>query len=176
MTSYRITLVPLAEELKAKGEKVLPPFYADDLSLDGLAKASTRLMLHVMEYGPDQGNFLEPTKLIHICDDKSQVEVARAVFKKLGLEVKFYDGFWCVGRFICRDAQRENYLQTAYSGLTLSLQAEWQYQQRTVPGVGAVMGSIEDALCQEFFPTLFGELDPGEVKAKQMLWGNIIKR
>eukprot|EP00957_Ditylum_brightwellii_P027627 2088438-Ditylum_brightwellii.AAC.1 len=48
----------------------------------------------------------------------------------------------------------------------MSLQAEWQYLQRMVPGVGALMGPIEDALCQDFFSILFRELDPGEVEEK----------
>eukprot|EP00957_Ditylum_brightwellii_P056004 4244159-Ditylum_brightwellii.AAC.1 len=39
----------------------------------------------------------------------------------------------------------------------MSLQAEWQYLQRTVPGVGAHMGPLEEALQKEFLPALFGE-------------------
>ena len=35
------------------------------------------------------------------------------------------------------------------------LQPEWQYLQRTVPGVGTLMGPIEEALRQKFFPSLF---------------------
>ena len=38
------------------------------------------------------------------------------------------------------------YPQSAYAGLGVSLQIEWQYLQRTVPGVGSQMGTIEDAL------------------------------
>ena len=36
--------------------------------------------------------------------------------------------------------------QSAYAGLEMSLQLEWQYLQRTVPGVGTLMGPIEEAL------------------------------
>ena len=32
---------------------------------------------------------------------------------------------------------------------------EWQYLQRTVPGVGTLMGRIEEALREKFFPSLF---------------------
>ena len=38
----------------------------------------------------------------------------------------------------------------------MSLQLKWQYLQRTVPGVGTLMGPIEEALREKFFPALFG--------------------
>ena len=38
----------------------------------------------------------------------------------------------------------------------MTLQLEWQYLQRTVPGVGNLMDPIEEALREKFFPTLFG--------------------
>ena len=46
--------------------------------------------------------------------------------------------------------------QSAYAGLGMSLQSEWQYLQRTVPGVGTLMGPLEEALREKFFPSLFG--------------------
>ena len=36
------------------------------------------------------------------------------------------------------------------------LQLEWQYLQSTVPGVGTLMGPIEEALRKTFFPALYG--------------------
>ena len=48
------------------------------------------------------------------------------------------------------------YPQTAYSGLVVSLQAEWQYLMRTVPGVGEYMGPVEEALANKFLPKLLG--------------------
>ena len=45
--------------------------------------------------------------------------------------------------------------QLAYDGLGMSLQLEWQYLQRTVTGVGTLMGPIEEALREKFFPALF---------------------
>ena len=42
--------------------------------------------------------------------------------------------------------------QLAYAGLGMSMQLEWQYLQRTVPGVGTLMGPIEEALREKFFP------------------------
>ena len=46
--------------------------------------------------------------------------------------------------------------QSAYAGLGMSLKLEWQYMQRNVPRVGTLMGPIEEALREKFFPTLFG--------------------
>ena len=39
------------------------------------------------------------------------------------------------------------------------MQLEWQYLKRTVPGVGTVMGTNEEALREKFFPALFGGED-----------------
>ena len=46
--------------------------------------------------------------------------------------------------------------QLAYSGLGMLLQLEWQYLQRTVPGVVTLMGLIEEVLREKCFPALFG--------------------
>ena len=46
--------------------------------------------------------------------------------------------------------------QSAYAVLRMSLQPEWQYLKRTVPGVGTLMGPIEEVLREKFFPALFG--------------------
>ena len=35
------------------------------------------------------------------------------------------------------------------------MQLKWQYLKMTVPGVGTVMGPIEEALREKFFPALF---------------------
>eukprot|EP00957_Ditylum_brightwellii_P123184 9392209-Ditylum_brightwellii.AAC.1 len=42
----------------------------------------------------------------------------------------------------------------------MSLQAEWQYLQQTVPGAGKHMGAIEEALRDDFIPALFGGSPP----------------
>ena len=38
----------------------------------------------------------------------------------------------------------------------MSLQLQWKYLQRTVPGVGSLMGPIEDSLIDAFSHTMFG--------------------
>ena len=46
--------------------------------------------------------------------------------------------------------------QAAYCGLAHSLQSEWQYLQRVVPGIGDAFGPVEEAICKDFLPKLFG--------------------
>ena len=40
----------------------------------------------------------------------------------------------------------KRYPQTACSGLGMFLQLKWKYLRKNVPGVGTIMGLIEDAL------------------------------
>ena len=61
---------------------------------------------------------------------------------------------WAHGeRVLAKIARR--HLQSAYAGLVMSLQLEWQYLQRAVPGFGTLMGPIEEALREKLFPSLF---------------------
>ena len=46
--------------------------------------------------------------------------------------------------------------QSAYAGLGISLQSEWQYLKRTVLGVGTLIDRIEETLRKFLFPALFG--------------------
>ena len=46
--------------------------------------------------------------------------------------------------------------QSTYAVLGMSLQLEWQYLQITVPEVGTLMSTIEEAIREKFFPALFG--------------------
>ena len=54
------------------------------------------------------------------------------------------------------DKIANRYPQSSHAGLGMSLQLEWQYLQRNIPGVVYIMGPIEDALREAFFPALFG--------------------
>ena len=50
----------------------------------------------------------------------------------------------------------KRYSQSAYAGLGISLQLEWQYLQRNAPGVGSLIGRIEKSIREAFFPAFFG--------------------
>ena len=55
MVLYRITLIPLAEELIVEGLGLLSPFYADDAAFDGSARQSAQLLKLLMERGARPG-------------------------------------------------------------------------------------------------------------------------
>ena len=57
--------------------------------------------------------------------------------------------------------------------MVMSLELEWQYLQRTIPGVGTMIGLIEEALREKFFPGLFGG---GEINADfRQILGHSVK-
>ena len=47
------------------------------------------------------------------------------------------------------------YPQSAFAGFTQSLQSEWQYLSRCVPGVGKHLQPVEDAIKEYLIPALF---------------------
>ena len=55
MVSYGITVVPLAEELRAADPGLLSLFYADDAAFDGLVRRRAQLPKLLMKRGTDQG-------------------------------------------------------------------------------------------------------------------------
>ena len=74
---YGITLVPLAEELRAADLGLLSSFYKDDVAFDGLERQSAQLLKLLMKMVPDQGYLPEPEKSIFISDTLGQEEAVR---------------------------------------------------------------------------------------------------
>ena len=54
MVLYGITLVPLAEDLRAAAPGLLSPFYVDGRAFGGFSRQSAQLLKILMERGPDQ--------------------------------------------------------------------------------------------------------------------------
>ena len=100
MVLYRITLVPMAEELIAADPGLLSPFYADDAAFDGLARRSAQLLKLLTKRGPDQRYFLEPAKSLFISDTTGQEEAANREFVKEGLVLKFFSVSRYLGQYI----------------------------------------------------------------------------
>ena len=74
---------------------------------------------------------------------------------------------WAEGvRRLARVARR--FPQTAFAGLSKSLQAEWQYALRVLPEVQRAFGPVEDALANDFLPALF-DVDPAEIRERRDL-------
>ena len=72
MVLYGITLVPLAEDLRAVDLGLLSPFYADDAAFDRSARRSAQILKLLMKRGPDQEYFLETAKSLFILDTPGQ--------------------------------------------------------------------------------------------------------
>jgi hypothetical protein len=159
---YGLGLLPLAELLRRdtnpqqpSNSTVLQPWYADDLVMMGAGKRIARVFQLLMEKGLSVGYFPEPAKSYHICPKEEEAE-ARVAFEEAGISVNFCRGKRYVGGYVGSEAMLERWMdpkvkkwvagigilariasrfpQTAYAGLVSSLQAEWQYLCRVVPG------------------------------------------
>ena len=85
MVLYKITLVPLSEELGTADPGLLSPFYVDDAAFDSSAQRSAPLL----KRRPDWGYFHEPDKFLFISDTPGQEEVAKRGFAAEGLTLTF---------------------------------------------------------------------------------------
>ena len=121
-----------------------------------------------MKRGPDRGYFPEPAKYLFISGTLGQEEAWKRDFAKEGLCFNYISGSRYLGAYLGPQEELEAWVkpqveawahgvrvldnidrqhpQSAYAGLGILLKSEWQYLQRTVPGVGTLMGTIEEAL------------------------------
>ena len=77
MVFYWISLVPLAEELRAADPGLLFPFYANDAAFYGSARRSAQLLKLLMRRGADRGYSPDPAKSLFISDNPGQDEAAK---------------------------------------------------------------------------------------------------
>ena len=68
MVLYRITLVPLLEELRDAYPTLLSPSYADDAVFDGSERRNVEQIRLLMDQGTDRGYFPDPAKSLFIAD------------------------------------------------------------------------------------------------------------
>ena len=100
MVLYGITLVPLAEELRAVYLGLLYPFYTDDAAFNCSARCSAHLLKLLMKWGPDRGYLPEPAKSLFISDTPGQKEEAKQEFAKEGLVLNFVSGIRFLGAYL----------------------------------------------------------------------------
>ena len=175
MILYGLALVPLAKFLRTQSPTVCQPWYADDAAMSGKVMGIAETMRLLLLHGPSRGYFPEPSKSIIVCrpEDRPSAEHVLREFN-----FKFADGTRYIGSFIDTDDSMQAWLapkiddwvhgvkifskvakrfpQTAYAGLSKSLQSEWTYLQRVVPDIAEAFAPIEDAIATEFLPALFG--------------------
>jgi len=175
MVMYGVGLLPLIRILKKAVSDVHQPWYADDAGAGGHFNRITRYFEKLQEFGPPRGYFPEPSKSILIVKEHNK-ERAEVCFADFGFKV--VTGSRYLGGFIGDKAeQREwveekattwaagvielskvvgRYPQAAYAGLQKSLQQEWQFLQRVTSGLSDEFEVVEEALAENFLPTLFG--------------------
>ena len=161
---YGITLVPIAEELRAADPGFLSSLYADDAAFNSLAQQSAHLLNIFMKWRLYRGYLPEPAKFLLILDTLGQEEAARREFAAEEIVLNFGSDSRYLGDYLgpqeglearvkpqmkawshevivlVKIAQRHP--QTAFSGLGMSLQLEWQYLQKTSPRFRTLMSPI----------------------------------
>jgi hypothetical protein len=173
MLLYGIPLGPFAETLRASFPEVLQAWNADDSVLQGKTSGIASCMAELKRLGPARGYYPEPAKSILICAPDVR-EAAERCLEAHGFN--YTDGHRYVGGFLGTKEALDQWLepkiqqwvtgveslaqvahrypQTAYTGLAMSLQQEWQYLQRVVPDCGSAFQPIEDAIRDVFLPAL----------------------
>ena len=179
MVLYGLALVPLAKRLRNAVPTLLQPWYADDSAMMGQAKDIATAMSLLLQHGPERGYFPEPAKSILICrpTDEANIQSTLSAFS-----FQYRQGSRYVGGYLGDRSSRNQWLdpqvqkwtagvktlariarhfpQTAYAGLSKSLQAEWQYLQRVTPDCGSAFSPVEDAIRTAFLPALLGSDEP----------------
>ena len=175
MLLYGVALVPLADLLLAEVPELPQPFYADDASMVGAPKDIAKAMSILLDAGPARGYYPEPEKSYLIGGPPADTEDANVLSE---FQFRNVDGFRYLGGFIgAVDDQSKwvekqvkawvegvkllsqaakRYPQAAYAGLSKSLQSEWQYLQRSTPGISHLFQPLEDVIQNEFLPALLG--------------------
>jgi len=156
--------------------------------------ACFKLLIRV---GPHFGYHPEPEKSYVICPLAAEA-AAKAIFDAANLPVQYCRGHRYVGGYVGSNAMRDRwvepmveqwvagvkalakvaakYPQSAYVGFTQSLQSEWQYLCRCVPGVGVHLEPVEAAIQQVFIPALLA-VKPESVDADfRQLLANGVKQ
>ena len=176
MALYGVPLLPLAEILREEFPTVMQLWYADDADMMGTARPVAGCFKRLQKIGPDFGYYPEAEKSYFICPLADEA-AAKTVFEELELEIQYSRGERYVGGFIGSTAMQDRWIepkvqgwvegvkslarvatrypQSAFAGFTQSLQSEWQYLSRCVPGVGVHLQPVEDAIRKHLIPALF---------------------
>jgi hypothetical protein len=173
MVLYGLALTPLAETIRARVPTVVQPWYADDAAMAGPVAGIAEAQRLLLDLGPRRGYFPEPDKSILIAPlatpPNALASLAEFNFRHeeghryLGgfvgsgaAEASWVDPQvqqWITGVHSLAAAARR-YPQTAYAGLSQSLQSEWQYLQRVTPDIAPAFAPLEAALATVFLPAL----------------------
>ena len=188
MVLYGLTLVPLAEIVRHGVPDLIHAWYANDACLAGGLGSIGPAVDLILKHGPARGYFMEPEKSVLVCSASLPESALEGLSR---FQFHRSNGTRYLGGFVGAAGKRATWLaeqvekwrygverlamvarrfpQTAYAGLTKSLQSEWQYLQRVVPGLSEAFGPVEDALRKKFFPALL-QVDATTVERFRPLW------
>ena len=192
MLLYGAALTPMAQTLRADAPTVVQPWYADDAAMLGTATAVRASMRQLNILGPKRGYFPEPSKSIVICRPEDQAK-AKAVLGEF--DFRYVDGHRYLGGFVGTDEARDAWLapmidtwvhgvqklakvatrfpQTAFAGLSKSLQSEWTYVTRVTREVGPQFQPVEDAIQQQFLPAVFGQSEAALASKRRLFQSSV---
>ena len=183
MVLYGLSLTPLADAIRRAVPTVVQPWYADDAALAGPASGIRDAQRLLLELGPQRGYFPEPEKSVLITPPTATPDSLAALEE---FHFQKEAGHRYVGGFVgSMDAEQawlapqiqawvdgvdrlakiaKRFPQTAFAGLSRSLQSEWHYVQRVTPGCSEHFAPLEEAISQRFLPALF-DSPPAEIAA-----------
>ena len=178
MNVYGVTLTPLigivARSVSRKD--AIKPAYADDIDSTGEAQYNAECLRLLERHGPIFGYFPEPDKSIYVCKGEDEM-IARYYFEAAGFQdINYSRGNRYLGGYIGSKQGKEEWIvpqvkawadavkilarvakkypQAAYAGFCFSLQCEWDYISRIVPGVAPYLAPLEEPFvstsCQHY--------------------------
>ena len=100
MLLYKITPIPLAEELRAADQGLLSPFYVNDMAFDGSARRSAQLLKLLMRRSLDWGYVTKPAKYLFILDTPGQEAATKKEFDMEGFTLNFVSGSQYLGAYV----------------------------------------------------------------------------
>ena len=175
MLMYGIGTLPIIHQLNSLRTEAMQLWYADDASIGGKFANICKMFDKLTEIGPRFGYFPNPKKCILLVH-KQCLSAALAYFKQYGFQIK--DGARFLGGYIGTTSGKNSFIQdkvlnwttaindlsqvatvypqTAYTGLSKSLQHEWAYIQRVIPNIANELLPIQASITNTFLPSLFG--------------------
>ena len=174
MFFYGVSLLPLIRKLEDP-KNVFQSWYADDSAALAKLKKLEIWLKNFLGEGPAFGYFPEPSKSFLIVD-KQYAEEAHHIFDKFSVTIM--EGKRFLVGFIGDGNEKDIYLkkkelewvdkieklsfvakaepQCALSGLTKSLQAEWNFSHRVLGGSSQLFQPLESLLMGKFLPAILG--------------------
>ena len=166
--------IPLVHSLRDTN-RCKQMWYADDASAGGLLRDLYDWLALLCSRGPAFGYSPQPSKCFVVVAAPFQHQ-AEDIFGDLG--VRIVTGHRFLGGYIGDPAMRDDYVlqkvqqwckyvrtfaaiassqpQAAFVAVTKSLQFEWTFLLRVIPGCGPLMTELENCFALYFLPALFG--------------------